>query len=37
MKSTLEEVVFLNDRDIESLVKQLWHPGRVIDGPTIVE
>jgi hypothetical protein len=25
--NTLEEVVFLNDKDIDSLVKQLWRPG----------
>jgi hypothetical protein len=34
--STLEEVVFLNDKDIDSLVKQLWRPGGMIAGPTIV-
>jgi hypothetical protein len=34
--NTLEEVVFLNDKDIDSLVKQLWHPGGMIAGPTIV-
>jgi hypothetical protein len=34
--NTLEEVVFLNDKDIDSLVKQLWRPGGMIDGPTIV-
>jgi hypothetical protein len=32
----LEEVVFLNDKDIDSLVKQLRRPGGVIAGPTIV-
>jgi hypothetical protein len=34
--STLEEVVFLNDKDIDSLVKQLRCPGRMVSGPTIV-
>jgi hypothetical protein len=34
--NTLEEVVFLNDNDIESLVKQLWHPEGMISGLTIV-
>jgi hypothetical protein len=34
--NTLEEVVFLNDKDIDSLVKQLWRPGGMISGPTIV-
>jgi hypothetical protein len=34
--NTLEEVVFLNDKDIDSLVKQLRRPGGMIDGPTIV-
>jgi hypothetical protein len=33
---TLEEVVFLNDKDIDSLVKQLWRPGEIISVPTIV-
>jgi hypothetical protein len=33
---TLEEVVFLNDMDIDSLVKQLRRPGGMISGPTIV-
>jgi hypothetical protein len=28
--------VFLNDKDIDSLVKQLRHPGGMIAGPTIV-
>jgi hypothetical protein len=30
--------MFLNDEDIESLVKKLWRPvgGGVIDGPAIV-
>jgi hypothetical protein len=32
----LEEVVFLNDKDIDSLVKQLRRPGGMIAGPTIV-
>jgi hypothetical protein len=32
--NTLEELVFLNDNDIDSLVKQ--SPGGVIAGPTIV-
>jgi hypothetical protein len=27
---TLEEVVFLNDKDIDSLVKQLRHPGGLL-------
>jgi hypothetical protein len=35
--NTLEEVVFLNDKDIDSLVKQLWRPGGLIAGPVIVE
>jgi hypothetical protein len=34
--NTLEEVVFLNDKDIDSLVKQLWRQGGMIAGPTIV-
>jgi hypothetical protein len=34
--NTLEEVVFLNDKDIDSLVKQFRHPGGVIAGPKIV-
>jgi hypothetical protein len=34
--NTLVEVVFLNDKDIDSLVKQLWRPGGMIAGPTIV-
>jgi hypothetical protein len=34
--NTLEEVVFLNDKDIDSLVKQLRLPGGVISGPKIV-
>jgi hypothetical protein len=34
--NTLEEVVFLNDNAIDSLVKQLWCPGGMIAGPTIV-
>jgi hypothetical protein len=34
--TTFEEVVFLNDKDIDSLVKQLWRPGGMISGPTIV-
>jgi hypothetical protein len=34
--NTLEEVVFLNDKDIDSLVKQLWRPRGMIAGPTIV-
>jgi hypothetical protein len=34
--NTLEEVVFLNDKDIESLVKQLRCSGGMISGPTIV-
>jgi hypothetical protein len=34
--NTLEEVVFLNDKDIDSLVKQLRSPGGVIAGPAIV-
>jgi hypothetical protein len=34
--NTLEEVVFLNDKDIDSLVKQLWRPGGMIAGPAIV-
>jgi hypothetical protein len=33
---TLEEVLFLNDNYIDSLVKQLWRRGGVIAGPTIV-
>jgi hypothetical protein len=33
--NTLEEVVFLNDKDIASLVKQLRRPGGMIAGPTI--
>jgi hypothetical protein len=32
----LEEVVFPNDKDIDSLVKQLRRPGGMISGPTIV-
>jgi hypothetical protein len=34
--NTLEDVVFLNDKDIDSLVKQLQRPGGIIYGPTIV-
>jgi hypothetical protein len=34
--NTLEEVVFLNDKDIDRLVKQLRRAGGVISGPTIV-
>jgi hypothetical protein len=34
--NTLAEVVFLNDEDIDSLMKQLWRPGGMIAGPTIV-
>jgi hypothetical protein len=35
--NTLAEVVFLNDKDIDSLVKQLRHPGwGVIAGPKFV-
>jgi hypothetical protein len=34
--NTLEEVVFINDKDIDSLVKQLWRPGGMIAGPMIV-
>jgi hypothetical protein len=34
--NTLEEVVFLNDKDIDSLVKQLRRPGGLIAGPAIV-
>jgi hypothetical protein len=34
--NTLEEVVFLSDNDIDSLVKQLRHPGGVISGPAMV-
>jgi hypothetical protein len=34
--NTLEEVVFLNDKDIYSLVKQLRLPGGMIAGPEIV-
>jgi hypothetical protein len=34
--NTLAEVVFLNDKDIDSLVKQLWRPGGTISGPKIV-
>jgi hypothetical protein len=34
--NNLEEVVFITDKDIDSLVKQLRRPGGVIDGPTIV-
>jgi hypothetical protein len=34
--NTLEEVVFLNDKDIDSLVKQLRRPGGMSAGPTIV-
>jgi hypothetical protein len=33
--NTLEEVVFINDKDIDSLVKQLRRPGGMIAGPTI--
>jgi hypothetical protein len=32
---TLEEVVFLNDKDIDSLDKRFWCPGGVIAVPTI--
>jgi hypothetical protein len=35
--NTLEEVVFLNDKDIGSLVKQLPRPGGgLISGPAVV-
>jgi hypothetical protein len=34
--NTLEEVVFINAKYIDSLVKQLRRPGGVIAGPTIV-
>jgi hypothetical protein len=34
--NTLEEVVFLNGKDIDSLLKQLRRPGGVIVGPKIV-
>jgi hypothetical protein len=34
--NTLEEVVFLNDKDIDSLVKKLWRPGGMVSGPAIV-
>jgi hypothetical protein len=34
--NTLEEVVFLNEKYIDSLVKQLRRPGGMIAGPTIV-
>jgi hypothetical protein len=34
--NTLEEVVFLNDKDIDSLVKHLRRPGGLIFGPDIV-
>jgi hypothetical protein len=34
--NTLKEVVFLNNKYIDSLVKQLRRPGGVIAGPTIV-
>jgi hypothetical protein len=34
--NTLEELVFLNDKDIDSLVMQRWHQGGMITGPTIV-
>jgi hypothetical protein len=34
--NTLEEVVFLNDKYIDSLVKQLWRPEGVISGLTFV-
>jgi hypothetical protein len=34
--NTLEEVVFLNAKDIDSLVKQLRRPGGMISGTTIV-
>jgi hypothetical protein len=33
----LEEVVFLNGKDIDSLLKQLRRPGGLISGPTTVE
>jgi hypothetical protein len=33
--NTLEEVVFLDDKDIDSLVKHLWRPGGMIAGPAI--
>jgi hypothetical protein len=33
--NTLEEVVFLNDKDIGSLVKQLRRPGGMVAEPTI--
>jgi hypothetical protein len=34
--NTLEEVVFLNDKDIDSLVKQLRRQGGMVSGPTII-
>jgi hypothetical protein len=34
--NALEEVVFLNDKDIDSLVKQLRRPGGMIAGHTLV-
>jgi hypothetical protein len=34
--NTLKEVVFLNDKDIDSLVKHLRRPGGLIAGPVIV-
>jgi hypothetical protein len=34
--NTLEEVVFLNDKYIDSLVKQLRRPGGMISGPATV-
>jgi hypothetical protein len=34
--NSLEEVVFLNDKDIDSLVKQPRRPGGMITGPMIV-
>jgi hypothetical protein len=35
--NTLEEVVFLNDKDIDSLVEKLRRSGGMIAGPTIVD
>jgi hypothetical protein len=34
--NTLKEVVFLNDKDIDSLVKTHLRPGGMVAGPTIV-
>jgi hypothetical protein len=31
-----EVIVFLNDKDIDRLVKQIWRPGGMISGPAIV-